>query len=306
MPRLPSRKLPVDHWPLQLSAARGRGPQDFYVLGRSGEYDEAFSATNPETYISPTSYFTHVLHFTDHVRDRAYRVSDRLLDMWWSESRQLVYAAGFPRGVFEADLEGIRELVLDDHNGTFVGLWGTGEEHLFACGFKPFVLYRRFGAWQSLELPRLKTEHLHDVHGSSENDVYFVGGHGTILHFDGHAVSVLEPPTTRNLLSIAPLGRSHYCIGGLGGILLVGNRQGWRIVQTNVEDDLYSLAPFRGQVFYGTIQGLYAFDGRMPPTLVLDMPLDSVSPLGDAVLLSHETGAWLYDGTQVIPIDTVI
>jgi len=306
MPRLPGRKPPPEHWPLELYSPSGRNSRDFFVLGRNVQYDEAFAKTNPETYTSPTSYFTHVLHYTDHVKDKTYRVSDRLLDTWWSESRQLAYTAGFPRGVFEADLTGIREVVLEDHNGAFVGLWGTGENHIFACGFEPFVLYRRFGVWENVPLPQLTTEHLHDVHGASEDDVYFVGGRGTILHFDGRVASVLETPTTLNLFSIQPLSGGYYCIGGVGGILLLGNRKGWRVVPTNVEEDLFSLAHFQGRVFYATLQGLYAFDGRISPQLVLDIPLDAAEPLGDAMLLKHETNAWLFDGINLLPLDTLL
>jgi hypothetical protein len=306
MPRLPDRKPPRATWPQQLYSSCGRGRRDFYVLGRNTDYDEAFDSANPETYISPTSYYTQVIHYVDYRREAAYRVPDRLLDMWWSSTRRIAYTAGFPRAVFEVDEKEIRELVLDAHNGAFIGLWGVGEEHVFACGVRPFVLYRRFGAWQEISLPPLRTEHLHDIYGSAENDVYVVGGGGTILYFDGQRIAVLETPTTRNLLSIAPLGGGYYCAGGAGGILLVGNRRGWRLVPSPVEEDLLSLAQFDGKVFFGTEQGLYMFDGRSGPTRVLDMPLDGAEPLGDGVLVTHETEAWVYDGSELTPLDTTI
>lgn len=291
---------------MALSVACGRGRDDFYALGHNRDFDAAFEATNPMTVLSPTSRFTHVVHFTNAVADRAERVPDRLLQTWWSPTRQLAYAVGFPRGVFEIDAGGIGEVVLDTHCGTFFGLWGTGEDLLFACGYGPFAIRRRAGRWSELALPPLPTRQLHAVGGSSDTDVLFVGGQGVILHFDGAVVSSLEVPTTRNLVSIAPLGRDRFCVGGLGGTLLYGNRKGWRLVPSRVEDDLLHLANFQGRVYYASLDGLFAFDGVQPPQRMLDLPCDAVSSLGDALLVAHETRAWLYDGAVPLPLDTTV
>ena len=291
---------------MALSAACGPGRGDFYALGHSRDFDAAFEATNPMTPLSPTSRFTHVVHFTNGVRDRVDRVPDRLLRTWWSPTRQIAYAVGFPRGVFEIDAGGVGEVILDDHVGTFFGLWGTGDAVLFACGFGPFALQRRGVGWRKLALPELPTRQLHAVCGAAETDVLFVGGQGVILHFDGTAVVRLEVPTTRNLLSIAAVGRGRYGVGGAGGTLLYGNRKGWRLVPSRIEDDVLHLASFQDRVYYASLDGLYAFDGVQPPQRVLDLPCDAVASLGDALLVAHETRAWLYDGGVPVQLDTTV
>ena len=306
MPHLPPPTPPPLRWPMALSAACGRGRADFYALGHNRDFDATFEATNPMTLLSPTSRFTHIVHFTNAGADRVERVPDRLLQTWWSPTRQLAYAVGFPRGVFEIDAGGVGEVILDAHRGTFFGLWGTRDEVLFACGFGPFAMRRRAGRWSELALPTLPTRQLHAVCGSAETDLLFVGGQGVILHYDGSVVTVLEVPTTRNLVSITPLGRDRYCVGGLGGTLLYGNRKGWRLVPSQVEDDLLHLANFEDRIYYATLDGLFAFDGVQPPQRVLDLPCDAVSSLGDALLVAHETHAWLYDGGPLVPLDTTV
>ena len=47
MPHLPPRPPPPTHWPVQLGRASGTGARDFYALGNSTEYDEAYAAYNP-------------------------------------------------------------------------------------------------------------------------------------------------------------------------------------------------------------------------------------------------------------------
>jgi hypothetical protein len=306
MPHLPSPKPPPAAWPLTLSAACGNGKNDFYALGHSSEFDAAFEATNARTLVSPLSRFTHVLHFKNGRRNRVDCVPDRLLRTWWSRDRQIAYAVGFPRAVFEIGSAGIDEVILDAHEGVFFGLWGTAGDELFACGFRPFALRRHAGRWHDLALSTLPTDRLHAVGGGDAANVFFVGGQGTILHFDGTALKPLEVPTTRDLLSVAALGGGRFCVGGAGGILLYGNRAGWRIVASRVDEDILHLASFRDRVYYATLDGLYAFDGMQAPRLVLDLPCDSVSSLGDAVVIAHESRAWLYDGAELVALDTAV
>ena len=75
---------------------------------------------------------------------------------------------------------------------------------------------------------------------------------------------------------------------------------------SQVEDDLLHLANFEDRVYYATLDGLFAFDGVQPPQRVLDLPCDAVSSLGDALLVAHETHAWLYDGGPLVPLDTTV
>jgi len=304
MPKLKKKTIP-SHWPLQLAAAAGKNSKDFFVLCYSSEYDEQYERTNPQTFQSPTSHFTHILHFKNCVRENVFRVPDRLLDIWWSSAGK-AYAVGFPRGVFEIDSSGCREIVLKDHEGTFTGIWGVNEDNIFTCGFKPFALYRKYGSWHSLTLPENTSIHLQAVVGFHERDIYFAGSDGMILYFDGKHVRRLETPTTFNLYSLALLDDKTLCVGGVAGIFLYGNKDGWRSVNSNTEANLYSLARFNGQVCYATNEGVWTFDGKHNPTLLIDMPGEWVSSIGDAILLRNGNNSWIFDGTKLTKLDNVL
>jgi hypothetical protein len=305
MPKLsPRPPLPV-HWPLRFSRAAGGSLREYFVLAYSNEYNEAYAQSNPDTYVSPTSQFTHVLRFDGPNRTANFVLPDRLLDLWWSPTRRVAYAVGFPRGVFELDASGMKEFVLDDPAGTFTSVWGVNDNHLFVCGFKPFVQYRKFDKWFNLPLPDRTVEHLHAVNGSSETDVYVVGSHGTILHFDGRTVSTLESPTTRHLLSIEPLGNK-FCIGGAQGIFLFGDKNGWRIVPIGVSAQINSMASYRDQILFGSEQGVFAFNGIEAPRIVYSQPAKEISGLGDVVLIASDTNAALFDGKLAVPLNTTL
>jgi hypothetical protein len=144
------------------------------------------------------------------------------------------------------------------------------------------------------------------VAGFTERDVYFAGDKGVVLHFDGQRLSLLEKVTTRNLRAAARLDDDRLCIGGHGGVLLFGNHKGFRLIPTGTDEDIVSLAHFQGQVVYPTPDGIYAFDGKKRPVLLLDQPAEWVSGLGDALLVREADEAWLYDGQNLTSLDTII
>lgn len=303
----PPKKRRAQTFELRLGSAAGRSIDDFYVLAHSSEYDEAFEHQNVPTQDSPTSCFTHLLHYRDGQRDRVERIDDDLMPLWLSPTHELL-AAGFPRGVYDLSAPGAaRATYFKGHLGSFTGLWGPASQHLFACGMIPaFVLYRIHGQWQPMRLPKLTTDVLQALAGFSERDVYCVGNQGVVLHYDGAQWNVLEIPTTRALRCIAPLGRTQLCIGGEDGILLFGNRNGFRLVPSGTTDRILGIAPFQGAVYFGCSAGLYRFDGQSLPRLALAHPTMRASSLGDGLLLQHGHEAWTWDGQALRQLDTVV
>jgi hypothetical protein len=303
----PAKKTPPPtHWALQLGDATGQDSGDFWALGYSSEYNEAFAHLNPPTFESPTSAYTFLLHYQKRQLTQVHTHTDRLLCLWGTGAGK-VYAAGFPRALFEVDAAGVKEHSLKGHAGAFASLWGTGEDHLFACGFiPPFLLYRRRGKWDPLALPAGAPDQLHEIVGFSERDVYIVGGEGTVLHFDGMHLTLLEKVTTRTLRSAARFDEQRICAGGIGGTLLYGNRGGFRLVPTGTDTDLVCLTHFQGQVVYPTPDGVYAFDGKKRPALLLDQPAEWVCGLGDGLLVRDGTAAWIYDGKTLASLDTIV
>ena len=304
MPKL-RKKIYPSKWDLSLGAAAGPSIYNFFILAESRDYNETFAWKNPDTFQSPTSCYTYIIHYIEKEKRAIYRVPDLLIDLWYSSSGK-AYACGFPRSLFEIDAKGLKEIVMKGHSGAFSGIWGFDEDHLFVCGFAPFILYRQFGNWKYLVLPEGTPDDLYGVVGLSERDVYFVGGEGTILHFNGQKIRRLETPTTDRLLSIAILSDKYVCVGGIYGMLLHGNQFGWRLVPTETEVDLDSLAHFKSCVCFPTPEGIWAYDGHRRPTLLIDTPAEWVSGLNDGIMLRDGKNAWLYDSKILTKLDTIL
>lgn len=288
-----------------LSAAAGPSINDFFVLSENRDYNELFEWKNPDSFQYPTSFYTHILHYTNKNISDKYRIPDLLIGNWYNPSGK-TYICGFPRSVFEIDSTGIQEYILKGHRGSCSGIWGVNEDHIYVCGFEPFILNRKYGNWQYLSIPEGTPDDLYGVVGLNENDVYFVGGEGTILHFDGKDVRRLETPTTDRLLSVAILDDKHVCVGGEDGLLLHGNQYGWRMVPTQVEEELDSLAYFQAAIYFPSPDGVWIYDGQQSPRLILEVPSEWVSGLNDGILIRNGVESWLYDGKSLSKIDTTI
>jgi len=305
MSRLKPKPTRLRKWPLRLYAGSGASSSDFFVLGHSPEYDEHFGPTNQPTYQSPTSRFTHVLHFVGDQRDFVHRIPDRLLDNL-SLVRGHTTAAGFPRGIVEIDAQGVTEIPIAGHVGGFSRMWSPNAAYLFVSGIHPFLECRAHGTWYELPLPEGTPFVLSGVGGFGPSDVYAVGEQGTLLHFDGQVVRRLASPTNRDLYSVTALDDTRLCVGGAIGTLLMGNCNGWRVIDTGTRADLHILTRFQGRICYATLGGVYAFDGKKAPVCLLDIAADWVSSVGDQLVVSSGTDAWLFDGSRLRALDTVV
>ncbi len=308
MPKLKKRPPPPTRWPVQSGGAAGLEAKDFYLLGFSEDYDD-FHYRHDRS----TEHYTHILHFKNLVRCEAYCVPYIVNVIWWNPIGK-AYAVGHPPAIVEIDDQGCREMAFPNLPGVFMTIWGTGDDHVFACGvFDTFVLYRRYGSWHDIPLPKdISTQEEEDkdilvgIRGFNENDVYFSGSSGTVLHFDGQQLHKLDVPTDVNLGRIALLDDHYLCIGGNAGVILFGNKSGWRFVPSGVDWPIY-LVSYMGMICYATPGGIYAFDGKTSPRLLVDKPAFTINALKDALVFSDfEKNTWLYDGQNLTLLDTAI
>jgi len=306
MPALKRKAPSPTHWPLNLRAAAGSSVDDFFAFGVSSDYDEQHEHLNPPTYHSPTSRYTQVLHYQNRQKQVITQLTDRQSSLWWSPQGH-AYGVGFTRALFQLDASGCQEVAIQGIPGTFSDVWGVNEDHLFVCSmYRAHLLYRRFGQWQVLALPEAVPDDLTGLAGLNERDVYCVGGQGAVLHFDGQQVRLLEVPTTRTLICAAALDAQHLCIGGNSGTLLFGNQHGWRLIPTGTLEPIFSLAQYRGTVCFATPSGVYSFDGKQPPSLLLSQVARTVYSVGAGLVLVLDAAAWLFDGQKLFPLDTLL
>jgi len=88
---------------------------------------------------------------------------------------------------------------------------------------------------------------LNAVHGFSSADVYVVGDHGRVIHFDGKRLTDIDVGTNCNLLTVLCSGESVY-IAGTAGFAVVGKAGVWtRFDAPNVT--FTSLAYFKDHLY---------------------------------------------------------
>jgi len=137
------------------------------------------------------------------------------------------------------------------------------------------------------------------VFGSAPDDMWAVGSAGTVLHFDGRAVSALAVPTTANLLDVWGTGPDDVWIVGMGGTVLHWNGQSFTPLPSGTTVDLKAVFTARADdVWIGGDGGtlLHWNGGAMSAVAVA-----GVDPM-TAILDIHGLGAsdvWFAGGGNV-------
>ena len=92
------------------------------------------------------------------------------------------------------------------------------------------------GGWEKIEAP--STNNLRAVAGITEDDIFFVGDEGRILHWDGAKISVVESPTRNDLLSVSFGPQGIGWAVGKNGVILRHSNGRWVSVGSGVNADL--------------------------------------------------------------------
>lgn len=131
-------------------------------------------------------------------------------------------------------------------------------------------VYRRDapGLWICIDAEMRKSKSLDSVfgfesiHGFNEKEIYAVGWHGEIWHFDGTFWNRKDSPTNFILTRAycAPDGRVY--IAGQNGLLLRGRRNEWETVpQTATRSDIWDVQWFNDKLYLSTTKLIYTLEG---------------------------------------------
>ncbi len=171
---------------------------------------------------------------------------------------------------------------------------------LYACGGgRSFAKRLDRGSWQSFtqDIPQLPgtysetlgAEGFDDFDAYGENDIYAIGGHGDVWHFDGRHWQQIPFPSNEPLESICCGGDGNVYISGYEGITFMGRGNRWK----KIHDGGISLG-FRdmvwhdGKVWCTSDYGLWTIAGGR--VRVADVPATVAAcaghlAVGDGVLL---------------------
>ncbi|TVQ92967.1 MAG: hypothetical protein EA397_05620 [Deltaproteobacteria bacterium] len=219
----PTLTDPVQHAATAFMSVGGTGPDDVWIVG-----------AQPGPQSPPT-----VLH----LRDEQWRSIDtrQLHSLWWVHSFQdgPTFLGGAGATVLKIEGDEIERTPTPPFFGnTVFGVWGPDPEDVWAVGGfagRQGFIWRYDGAhWSSMELPddvpRSRSGEipsLFKVWGRSADDVWFVGGEGLVMHYDGDALRVIPSGTQRPLFTVFGDDDEVFIVGGDDrGVVLRGDVHG--------------------------------------------------------------------------------
>jgi hypothetical protein len=97
-------------------------------------------------------------------------------------------------------------------------------------------IYKRtsIGKWEKFsDLPKsenIETVGFNDMDAFSESDMYAVGGHGDVWHYDGSQWRQMSFPSDVQLATVTCAGDGNVYISGEGGSLWVGQKSTWKSI----------------------------------------------------------------------------
>ncbi len=133
-------------------------------------------------------------------------------------------------------------------------------------------IYKRVavGKWErDNRIPEPKTYEaiaaagFNDLDAFSETDMYAVGGHGDVWHFDGSDWRQMGFPTNEQLGTVTCAGDGNVYITSEGGSLWVGQKSTWRLLQKQGSSVLCNDAHwFNGQLWLCSDYALRVWNGK--------------------------------------------
>lgn len=140
---------------------------------------------------------------------------------------------------------------------------------IYVCGDQGQVYKRDETGWKHMDKELLDKKisatalDLNSIDGSSENNIYVVGFHGKIFHYDGKKWNAVQSPTTKHLERVRVVNENEVYICGNDGTLLKGNKNGFEDFSLNkAEEHFWGIEYFQDKIYLASLNGLYVFDGK--------------------------------------------
>ncbi|HJQ20713.1 MAG TPA: hypothetical protein VJ867_10215 [Gemmatimonadaceae bacterium] len=193
------------------------------IDGRSASDVFAFSAGGA------TTKGTFLLHFDGHTWSRsAFGFLCALSDIWPSPESPTVFGVGTchdrPGFVRTDGATGVS----GELPAFARALWGISASMIVAVGNG--ILRYDGTTWTQDTSPT--TVGLNAVHGSAANDIFAVGGNGTILHFDGNAWTQQLSGTSAALTSVFEIAPKDVYVVGAQSTILHYDGTSWKSLQS--------------------------------------------------------------------------
>lgn len=138
------------------------------------------------------------------------------------------------------------------------------DNDLYICGQSSQVYQNSGGIWTNISPPgaKIASPTLESLDGLSGRDIYVVGEKGHLLHYDGSRWTTLDSPTNRPLSCVLCKSETEVYACGNEGLLLVGSRDKWAVIDTERTMNFWDMALYDGQLYLAHVHGLVRYDGQ--------------------------------------------
>ena len=173
----------------------------------------------------------------------------------------------------------------------------------YACGSHGQVYRRTPTGWIHVDQGILdpgfeRSLTLTSISGSAEDDIFVVGWHGRILHFDGYRWTELDSPTNIHLERVLSVGRGEAYVCGNDGTLLRVHPGGIENLSADTDAHFWGLAVLDGRVFVSSLLTIYELiDGELEE---VDTGLEGVEFYR---LVANDGTMWSFAAKDVVRFD---
>ena len=184
--------------------------------------------------------------------------------------------------------------------------------HLYICGVAGQIYRREESGWVHVDKGVLNSKgdapaDLYSIDGAGEDDIYAVGEHGMIWHFDGRIWTRMEPVTGKRLNSVRCTSSGEvYVCGGGGGVFRRRNGA-WESLSLPKEEvrEFWQVEVFNGEVYLAGDNQLFRIENgkitavdtglKLPPDPVRLHANDGVLwSFGEKYVHFFDGGNWTY------------
>ena len=299
-PPMPETSLAVDFEEAAFLSVGGSGPDDVWVVGAQ------------RALLEPAS----LLHWNG--ADWNSISSGQLHAMWWVHVFEdgPTFVGGGGATVLRIDGGVVERTATPEFFGnTVYGVWGATPEDLWAVGGfagRAGFVWRFDGtSWTSIALPdglprtaAGEMPALFKVWGRASDDVWFCGGLGVVLHWNGAELSLVSTPTSEQLFTVTGNDEEVVIVGGGndGLVLRGGLEQGFSLDTPVGAPLLQGVAMDSDGSVYVAGAGGYSARKTRPTSDWEVVPLQADSPQSvHAIWLDGAGGLWGVGGSVLSP-----
>jgi hypothetical protein len=147
----------------------------------------------------------------------------------------LLFLAGLPASAEQAFWSDMESGTTSD----LYGIWGTGEDNVFAAGKSGTVLHYNGSSWSPMASS--VTADLYAIWGSDGNNIFAAGKSGAIINYDGSSWAPVVSGTTSDLYAIWGADSTHIFSVGKSGTIIRYDGSSWTPMASGTTVDLYAI-----------------------------------------------------------------